>query len=259
MTAARRVLPFSLARLSSLAPALLAALLFTSAFEARATDLTVDSAVTRVNNGVILDGDGKIVITNRGSITVNAGSPNTLGGFTSGAGKTGIFLRGRGTINFPVRGVPTPRTGFFLPSNNNIITNDGEIIVSGDSSKGISVGGPGEGEKNELINNGFIRAIGNFARGVEFSPNSRITNNNTIETRGNQAGQAILIGPNSTINNNGLIQTNNNDNAAAIAIEGSGGTAGGVINNNARGRILQTGNNGRAINVRGNVTGFYGE
>ena len=256
MTAARRVLPFSLARLSSLAPALLAALLFTSAFEVRATDLTVDSAVTRVNNGVILDGDGKIVITNRGSITVNAGSPNTLGGFTSGEGKTGIFLRGRGTINIPVRGVPTPRTGFFLPSNNNIITNDGEIIVSGDSSKGINVGGPGEGEKNELINNGFIRASGNSARGVEFSPNSRITNNNTIETRGNQAGQAILIGPNSTINNNGLIQTNNNDNAAAIAIEGSGGTAGGVINNNARGRILQTGNNGRAINVRANVTGF---
>ncbi len=256
ITAARRVLPFSLARLSNLAPALLAALLFTSAFEARATDLTVNSAVTRVNNGVILDGDGKIVITNRGSITVNAGSPNTLGGFTSGAGKIGIFLRERGTINIPVRGVPTPRTGFFLPSNNNIITNDGEIIVSGDSSKGINVGGPGEGEKNELINNGFIRASGNFARGVEFSPNSRITNNNTIETRGNQAGQAILIGPNSTINNNGLIQTNNNDNAAAIAIEGSGGTAGGVINNNARGRILQTGNNGRAINVRANVTGF---
>ena len=166
MNAARRVLPFSLARLSSLAPALalLAALLFASAFVAQATDLTVDSAVTRVNNGVILDGGGKIVITKRGSITVNAGSPNTLGGFTSGAGKTGIFLRGRGTINIPVRGVPTPRTGFFLPSNNsNIINaNTGVINTSGDNAEGIFAGG----SRNRITNSGKIITTDSRADGI---------------------------------------------------------------------------------------------
>ena len=114
---ARRFLP--------LPPALLVACLAAGAFEARATDLRVDSAVIQTNNGVILDGDGKIEITSRGSITVNASSP-ALPAPLDLERNTGILLRGAGS-------------SFGSPSSNNTITNNGEISVSGSFSEGVNV------------------------------------------------------------------------------------------------------------------------
>ena len=249
MTAARRVLPFSLARLSNLAPALLAALLFASAFEARATDLTVDGAVTRVNNGVILDGDGKIVITNRGSITVNRSSTR-LAAPLNGEPNTGIFLRGVDRTD--------PANLRQLPSSNNIITNNGAITVSGNNGEGVHVLDPSQGEKNTLINNGIIRASGSVARGVVFSPNSTITNNRgaIIETLGSNASDAILMGANPTINNDGLIRTNTNNGNSTIEITSLSPSTGGEINNKANGRIVHDGNSGEVIVIRANITGF---
>ena len=249
MTAARRVLPFSLARFLGLAPALLAALLFTSAFEARATDLTVDSAVTRVNNGVILDGDGKIVITNRGSITVNRSSTR-LAAPLNGEPNTGIFLRGVDRTD--------PANLRQLPSSNNTITNNGAITVSGNNGEGVHVLDPSQGEKNTLINNGIIRASGSVARGVVFSPNSTITNNRgaIIETLGSNASDAILMGANPTINNDGLIRTNTNNGNSTIEITSLSPSTGGEINNKANGRIVHDGNSGEVIVIRSNITGF---
>ena len=248
MTAARRVLPFSLARLSNLAPALLAALLFTSAFVAQATDLTVDSAVTRVNNGVILDGDGKIEITNRGSITVN-GSSTPLAAPLNDEPNTGIFLRGVDRTD-----PDNPRQ---LPSSNNTITNNGSIIVSGANSEGVHVIDTGQGEKNTLINNGIIRASGSGAEGVVFSLNSTITNNRdaVIESLGSNASDAIFMSGNPTINNDGLIRTNTNNGNSAIDIFNGSPSMGGEINNKVNGRIVHDGN-GQAISIGPDITGF---
>ncbi len=251
----RRVLPFPLARLSGLAPALLAALLFASAFEARATDLTVNSAVTQVNNGVILDGDGKIEITNRGSITVNRSS-TPLAAPLNGEPNTGIFLRGVDRTD-PANPRPSP-------SSNNTITNNGTITVSGDFGEGIHVVDRTQGEKNTLINNGIIRASGLSAQGVVFSPNSTITNNRgaIIESLGNDASDAILMGPNSTINNDGRIRTNTNGGSSTIDISSAflstriSPSPGGEINNKANGEIIHDGNDGQAISIGFGITGF---
>ena len=168
---ARRFLP--------LPPALLAACLAAGAFEARATDLRVDSAATQTNNGVILDGDGKIEITSRGSITVNASSP-ALPAPLDLERNTGILLRGTGS-------------SFGSPSSNNTITNNGEIIVSGRFSEGVNVVDIAEGTNNTLTNNGLIRASGASAKGVLFSLNSTIINNGAIESLGNEADRPIFM------------------------------------------------------------------
>ena len=237
-----------MARLSGLAPALLAALLFASAFEARATDLTVNSAVTRVNNGVILDGDGKIVITNRGSITVN-GSSTPLAAPLNGEPNTGIFLRGVDRTD-----PDNPRQ---LPSSNNTITNNGAITVSGDFGEGVHVLDTGAGEKNTLINNGIIRVSGSNARGVVFSNNSTITNNRNaiIESLGSNASDAIFMGGDPTINNDGLIRTNTNNGDSAIDIFNGSPSTGGEINNKVNGRIVHDGD-GQAISIGPDITGF---
>ena len=235
---ARRSLP--------LAPALLVACLVASAFEARATDLRVDGAVTQTNNGVILDGDGKIEITSRGSITVNADSP-ALPAPLNSEQNTGILLRGA-------------ESDFGSPSSNNTITNNGEIIVSGASSEGVNVVDSLQGTKNTLTNHGLIRASGRGAIGVLFSPNSMITNNDKgiIETLGDNAGQAIITGPNPTIVNNGLIRTNTKSGPATILIRPRTGeiSTGGKITNNAGGRILHEGELGPVISIQNRITGF---
>ena len=235
---ARRFLP--------LAPALLVVCLAASAFEARATDLRVDSAVTQTNNGVILDGDGKIEITSKGSITVNADSP-ALPAPLNFEPNTGILLRGA-------------ESDFGSPSSNNTITNNGEIIVSGDNSEGVHVVDSLQGTNNTLTNHGLIRASGSGAIGVLFSPNSMITNNykGIIETLGDNAGQAIITGPNPTIINNGLIRTNTKRGPATILIRPGTGeiSTGGKIINNARGRILHEGELGPVISIQNRITGF---
>ena len=232
---ARRFLP--------LVPALLAACLFTAPFEAHATDLRVDSAVTQTNNGVILDGDGKIEITSKGSITVDASSP-ALPAPLDFERNTGILLRGAGS-------------SFGSPSSNNTITNNGKIIVSGANSEGVHVVDIAEGTDNTLTNNGLIRASGASAKGVVFSLNSTIINNGTIETLGNDASRPIFMtaSANAEITNNGLIRTTAQSNAGeAIFIEGPG--RGGKITNNAGGRIRQEGDNAAAIAIAGEAAGF---
>ena len=226
-----------------LIPALLVAYLAAGAFEARATDLRVDGAVTRTNNGVILDGDGKIEITSRGSITVNASSP-ALPAPLNFEQNTGILLRGA-------------ESDFGSPSSNNTITNNGEIIASGNFSEGVHVVDTAEGTNNTLINNGLIRASGASAKGVLFSLNSRITNNGTIETLGNDANRPIFMtaSANAEIINNGLIRTTAQNSAGeAIFIDGPG--RGGEITNQARGRIRQEGNNAAAIAIAGGAADF---
>ncbi len=209
----------------------------------------MNSAVTRVNNGVILDGDGKIVITNRGSITVNRSSTR-LAAPLNGEPNTGIFLRGVDRTD--------PANLRQLPSSNNIITNNGAITVSGNNGEGVHVLDPSQGEKNTLINNGIIRASGSVARGVVFSPNSTITNNRgaIIETLGSNASDAILMGANPTINNDGLIRTNTNNGNSTIEITSLSPSTGGEINNKANGRIVHDGNSGEVIVIRANITGF---
>ena len=243
-----------------LLPLLLAACLATIALEAGAVNVVIDNAVTRTNNNVILDGNDTITINRGGSITVNESSPNSIGGITSDEQNTGILLRGVGTR--VIRG--TEITVFNQPSSNNTITNNGDIIVSGNSSEGVSVLSPTDGANNRLINHGLIRASSgdsfNGARAVVFSPNSTIINNGTIESLGNNASYTIIMGggANTRIINNGLIRTNSRSEIGrAIQIEGAGGgSSGGEINNNATGRILQQGARSAVIRVTSRVTGF---
>ena len=238
-----------------LLPLLLAAVLATAALEARAVDVVIDGAVTRTNNNVILDGDDTVTINQGGSITVDESSPNTIGGITSAERTTGIFLR---------RLIPG---AFSENSSNNTVTNNGDIIASGNSSEGVSVlDASGGGANNRLINNGLIRASSGDsssagARAVVFSPNSTIINNGTIESLGNRARFAIFMGAgaNTRIINNGLIRANSLilGNGQSIRITGlPSGSSGGEINNNATGRILQQGNNNAVLLADDFVTGF---
>ena len=233
---------------------LLAAGLAAMIFKARAVDVVIDGPVTRTNNNVILDGDDTITINRGGSITVDESSPNTIGGITSFEQNTGIYLR-------------KPTSGAFRllsenSSSNNTVTNNGNIIASGNSSEGVSVADAVSGANNTLINHGLIRASSgdgfNGARAVLFTPNSTITNNGTIESLGNGARTAISMGAGATtrIINNGLIRANSSNSFNTIQIEGVSGSRGGEINNNARGRILKQGNDGGVIRVAGPVTGF---
>ena len=170
-----RVKPFvSLACLLGLAPALLAALLFASAFAARAADLVIDGAVTRTNNNVILDGDDTVTINKDASIRVNADSPNTLGGNTFAERNTGIFLRRRGTTRIPFRDTTREITGFVLPSSNNTITNNGNIIASGANSEGVHVGGTTEGEKTCSLTMASSGQVVQTPEALYFLPTARL-------------------------------------------------------------------------------------
>ena len=172
MTAARRVLSLSLARLLGLVPALLAALLFTGAFAARAADLFIEGAATQTNGGNTLNANDSLTVRKNASITISTN-------FSSG-----INVRDKG---------------------NNRITNNGAITTSGDVTDGIDA----SSNKNQITNNGAITTSGSRANGILANNNNQITNNHNgvITIKGQPLGAGINADRGNTIINNGVITT----------------------------------------------------
>ncbi len=211
MTAARRVLPLSLACLLALA---------LPAAPAWAETFTIDGTVTRSNGGNVLDGDDEIIINKGARIEVDRSSTPLI----AGEANTGVILRKSDGTNSP----------------NNTVRNNGDIVSSGDFGEGVSVIDGGT-SGNRLFNNGNISAVGRRSRGVELGQNSRLVNNGTItltdDSTTDDPATGVLVGSNSTITNNGTIESQDSD--GAVVFGSSGSIGGSTLNNNAGGRIIQ--------------------
>ena len=211
MTAARRVLPLSLACLLALA---------LPAAPARAETFTIDGTVNRSNGGNVLDGDDEIIINKGARIEVDRSSTPLI----AGEANTGVILRKSDGTNSP----------------NNTVRNNGDIVSSGDFGEGVSVIDGGT-SGNRLFNNGNISAVGRRSRGVELGQNSRLVNNGTItltdDSTTDDPATGVLVGSNSTITNNGTIESQDSD--GAVVFGSSGSIGGSTLNNNAGGRIIQ--------------------
>ena len=211
MTAARRVLPLSLACLLALA---------LPAAPARAETFTIDGTVNRSNGGNVLDGDDEIIINKGARIEVNRSSTPLI----AGEANTGVILRKSDGTNSP----------------NNTVRNNGDIVSTGDFGEGVSVIDGGT-SGNRLFNNGNISAVGRRSRGVELGQNSRLVNNGTItltdDSTTDDPATGVLVGSNSIITNNGAIESQDTD--GAVVFGSSGSIGGSTLNNNAGGRIIQ--------------------
>ena len=211
MTAARRVLPLSLACLLALA---------LPAAPARAETFTIDGTVNRSNGGNVLDGDDEIIINKGARIEVDRSSTPLI----AGEANTGVILRKSDGTNSP----------------NNTVRNNGDIVSSGDFGEGVSVIDGGT-SGNRLFNNGNISAVGRRSRGVELGENSRLVNNGTItltdDSTTRDPATGVLVGSNSIITNNGAIESQDTD--GAVVFGSSGSIGGSTLNNNAGGRIIQ--------------------
>ena len=229
MTAARRVLPLSLACLLALA---------LPAAPARAETFTIDGTVNRSNGGNVLDGDDEIIINKGARIEVNRSSTPLI----TGQPNTGVILRKSDGTNSP----------------NNTVRNNGDIVSTGDFGEGVSVIDGGT-SGNRLFNNGNISAVGRRSRGVELGENSRLVNNGTItltdDSTTRDPATGVLVGSNSIITNNGAIESQDTD--GAVVFGSSGSIGGSTLNNNAGGRIIQRalrngGTSGPAVSFSGN-------
>ncbi len=216
MTAARRVLPLSLACLLALA---------LPAAPARAETFTIDGTVNRSNGGNVLDGDDEIIINTGARIEVDRSSTPVI----AGEANTGVILRKSDGTNSP----------------NNTVRNNGDIVSSGDFGKGVSVIDNGT-SGSRLFNNGNISAVGRGSRGVVLGQNSRLVNNGTItltdDSTTRDPATGVLVGSNSIITNNGAIESQDADGAVVFnsTISSTSGNIGGsTLNNNAGGRIIQ--------------------
>ncbi len=161
------------------------------------------------------------------SFTINSGETVTAAQ-TLVDGETGLIESG-GFLNTTTTSI----TG----GPNTVITNNGTITTTGDSSVGFSPTGSG----NVIINNGTITTSGNQADGLrDRGTNTLFTNNGSIITTGDRAEGILTTQNDSVYNNAGLIDTSG-DNSVGIITSGDNE----VINNS--GTIITRGASAHGI------------
>ncbi|MFB9160341.1 autotransporter outer membrane beta-barrel domain-containing protein [Chromobacterium violaceum] len=121
------------------------------------------------------------------------------------------------------------RGAMLIGVNNNTITNGvtGVITTTGTYNDGMAA----NGNNNTLVNNGSITTTGNNSYGMtaawgQSNPGASgntITNTGTVTTSGNNARAASLLGGSGTVNNSGTLTSNGRD-APAVYMQGNNDT-----------------------------------
>ena len=190
-------------------PALLAAQLFSAAFEVQAVTLTVDRPRLQPNGqlnaiapSISIGTDDTFIISRSGSITIDSrtslfGRPAIAVLINAGATGYTILNNGRITTN---RSGSAGAHGIRARSSGNI-TNNGAITTNQTGSYGILA----DNANDTITNSGTIRTNGTTSHGIRAGNNNlNITNSGAILT--DAAGsRGMLVGNGNTINNSGAI------------------------------------------------------
>ena len=195
--------------------ALLAAQMFTPAFEARAADFTVSDAKTETNGTTAattlsatmitpVNSNDRLTVTATGSITISAPTPPLSGG-SSPASTDGVRVTAAATNTTVINNgsITTSKLGGagIRGASSGSITNNNNITTTLANSPGIiAVNG------NTIINNDAGNINTSLSPGIQVGNNNRITNRGVITAANpGAANGAITVGTGNILSNSGRI------------------------------------------------------
>ncbi|GGI54726.1 autotransporter [Oxalicibacterium solurbis] len=149
--------------------------------------------------------------------------PNvTAPGVVAATGSTGVTIG----VQVPGGGEVLRFTGLGLQvQSQSSVTNDGDIVVTGGPGSGLKGAISGLSNNNTIINNGSIVTSGTSTRGIQIGTSAAggggvgntITNNGAITTQTGSSNAIHVVGGNNTITNNGAIETSGGDSSGVYA------------------------------------------
>ena len=254
-------MPKSIHALPFCAPALLAAQLFSAAFEVQAACPTIDSSTNTVNvtgntigpNGATTGG-GRISICppDSGQLPSNANLTITAGGSIdiSTSGNSGVKVETGATNNTIINNgsitTSTANSDGIQAANSGSITNNRTINVTGTGSRGIVAG-----DGNRIINNDDGRITTTLGRGIEAGSNNTITNRGDITATNSTDGAIYISGTGNSLTNTGNITT-----TTGRGVGGADGTSSSFTSLTNRGSETRTGSGVTTGQITGSTDGI---